>query len=37
MKHRSLLLVERQPDKLLDRFEEYIALHVVGRFERSRT
>jgi uncharacterized protein (TIGR00730 family) len=36
-KHRSLLIVEEEAEKLLDRFEEFIAARTTKRFERSRT
>jgi len=36
-KHRSLLIVEKEPRRLLDRFDELLANHVARRFERSRT
>ena len=36
-KHRALLMVEQQPSKLLDRFEEFIATHATRRFDRSKT
>ena len=36
-KHRELLLVEEEPDRLLDRFEPIIAANGAKRFERSRT
>ena len=36
-KHRSLLIVEEEPPKLLDRFEEFIAARTTKRFERSQT
>jgi uncharacterized protein (TIGR00730 family) len=36
-KHRSMLLVEEEPGKLLDRFEEFIAARTTRRFERSKT
>jgi len=35
--HRSLLLVETEPRKLLDRLEQFITTHAAKRFERSRT
>jgi hypothetical protein len=36
-KHRSLLIVEEEPRRLLDRFEEFFATHAGKRFEASRT
>jgi uncharacterized protein (TIGR00730 family) len=36
-KHRSLLIVEEEPQRLLDRFEEFIAAQTTKRFERSKT
>jgi uncharacterized protein (TIGR00730 family) len=36
-RHRALLLVEDEPSKLLDRFEEFIASHAVQRFDPRRT
>ena len=36
-KHRALLLVEEEPDLLIDRFEPIIAANGAKRFERSRT
>jgi uncharacterized protein (TIGR00730 family) len=36
-KHRSLLIVEGTPGKLLDRFEEFIAAHGGKWFERDQT
>jgi len=36
-KHRSLLLVEREPRSLLNCFEEYAAAHAAKRFERKMT
>jgi len=36
-KHRSLLIVERQPAKLLDRFEEFLREHPAKRFDSRRT
>jgi uncharacterized protein (TIGR00730 family) len=36
-KHRSLLIVEEEPQRLLDRFEEFIAARTTKRFERSQT
>jgi len=36
-KHRSMLIVEDEPQKLLDRFEEFIAARTTRRFERSQT
>jgi uncharacterized protein (TIGR00730 family) len=36
-KHRSLLIVDEEPERLLDRFEEFIAARTTRRFERSKT
>jgi uncharacterized protein (TIGR00730 family) len=36
-KHRSLLIVEEEPESLLGRFEEFIAARTTKRFERSKT
>ncbi len=36
-KHRSLLIVEQEPERLLDRFEEFAAVHPAKRFDPSRT
>jgi len=36
-KHRSLLIVEKEPRSLLDRFENFFATHAAKRFEASRT
>jgi uncharacterized protein (TIGR00730 family) len=36
-KHRALLIVEAEPDRLLDRFESIIAANGAKRFDRSRT
>jgi uncharacterized protein (TIGR00730 family) len=36
-KHRSLLLVEAEPEKLLDRFEAFVAARATRRFERRQT
>lgn len=36
-KHRELLLVEEEPDRLIDRFEPIITANGAKRFERSRT
>jgi uncharacterized protein (TIGR00730 family) len=36
-KHRSLLLVEREPRSLLNCFEKYAAAHAAKRFERKMT
>jgi uncharacterized protein (TIGR00730 family) len=36
-KHRALLIVERQPAKLLDRFEEFLREHPVQRFDSRQT
>jgi uncharacterized protein (TIGR00730 family) len=36
-KHRALLIVERQPAKLLDRFEEFLREHPAKRFDSRRT
>lgn len=35
-KHRSLLIVEETPPRLLDRFEEFLATHATKRFEPSK-
>jgi uncharacterized protein (TIGR00730 family) len=36
-KHRALMIVEEETDRLLDRFEPIIAAYGAKRFERSRT
>jgi uncharacterized protein (TIGR00730 family) len=36
-KHRSMLIVEEEPDRLLDRFEAFIAARTTRRFDRRRT
>ena len=36
-KHRSLLIVEKEPKGLLGRFEEILTTHAAKRFERSQT
>jgi uncharacterized protein (TIGR00730 family) len=36
-KHRSLLIVEQDPQGMLDRFEQFTATHAPKRFERSQT
>ena len=36
-KHRALLIVEKEPGKLLDRFEPFIATHETRRFDRTKT
>ena len=36
-KHRALLIVEEEPDRLIDRFEPIITANGAKRFERSRT
>jgi uncharacterized protein (TIGR00730 family) len=36
-KHRSLLIVGREPGELLDQFERFIETHATERFERART
>ena len=36
-KHRVLLLVEEEPRKLLDRFEEFVAVHAAKRFDSRKT
>jgi uncharacterized protein (TIGR00730 family) len=36
-KHRALLMVEREPEILLDRFEEFIATHAVKGFDPAKT
>jgi hypothetical protein len=35
--HRSMLIVEEEPDKLLDRFEAFITASATKRFDRKRT
>jgi len=35
--HRSLLIVEEEPERLLDRFEAFIAARRTRRFARNRT
>ena len=37
MKHRSLLIVEAEPEKLVDGFEAFIAARAPHRFERRQT
>jgi hypothetical protein len=32
-----MLIVEEEPERLLDRFEEFIATRTTKRFERSQT
>lgn len=36
-KDRALLIVESEPGKLLDRFEQFLLVHSVKRFDRSTT
>ncbi|MGB7950536.1 MAG: TIGR00730 family Rossman fold protein [Candidatus Binatia bacterium] len=36
-KHRDLLMVESEPGRLLDRFEQFIASQVTQRFDRKQT
>jgi len=36
-KHRSLLLVENDPEKLLERIEAYISTHAARRFDAAKT
>ena len=36
-KHRALLIVEKEPHRLLDRFEEFIAARTTKRFDPSQT
>jgi len=36
-KHRSLLFIEEQPEKLLDRIEAFISTHAAKRFDKART
>lgn len=36
-KHRALLIVEAESDRLLDRFAQFIATHAVQRFDRKET
>ena len=36
-KHRALLIVENEPAKLLDRFEEFLRHHPAKRFDPRRT
>jgi uncharacterized protein (TIGR00730 family) len=36
-KHRSLLIVGREPRQLLDQLERFIETHATKRFERTRT
>jgi len=36
-KHRALLIVEEEPDRLIDRFEPIITANGAKRFERGRT
>lgn len=35
--HRDLLIVEAEPDRLLDRFEQFIATHATQQFDRKQT
>ena len=36
-KHRSLLIVEEEPHKMLDRLEQFIKTHAAMEFDRSQT
>jgi len=36
-KHRSLLLIDEEPEKLLDRLEAFISTHAAKRFDVART
>ena len=36
-KHRALLIVEKEPGRLLDRFEPFIVTHESQRFDRTKT
>jgi len=36
-KHRGLLMVEQEPGRLLDRFERFIAIQAMQRFDRKQT
>jgi uncharacterized protein (TIGR00730 family) len=36
-KHRALLIIEAEPQELLDHFEAFIKTHAARRFERSQT
>ena len=36
-KHRGLLIMEQESQKLLDRLEEFMASHVAERFDRNKT
>jgi predicted Rossmann-fold nucleotide-binding protein len=36
-KHRSLLLVENEPEKLLQRIETFISTHAAQRFDAAKT
>ena len=36
-KHRSLLFIEEEPEKLLDRIEAFISTHAAKRFDAART
>jgi hypothetical protein len=36
-KHRALLIVEKEPAKLLDRFEEFLREHPAKRFDLRQT
>jgi len=36
-KDRALLIIESEPGKLLDRFEQFLVAHSVKRFDRSTT
>jgi uncharacterized protein (TIGR00730 family) len=37
LKHRALMMVEREPAKMLDRFEEFLRLHPAKRFDPRPT
>ena len=36
-KHRALLFIEEEPEKLLDRIEAFISAHAAKRFDAERT
>ena len=36
-KHRALLIVEKEPGRLLDRFEPFIVTHETQRFDRTKS
>jgi uncharacterized protein (TIGR00730 family) len=36
-KHRALLFIENEPEKLLERFEDFFATHAVQRFDAAKT